>query len=37
VPAGVAAIPFVAVATDANGYSSEFSPAFDAIFEDDFD
>ena len=31
------AIPLVAVATDANGYSSEFSPAFDVIFEDDFD
>lgn len=36
-PPGVAGIPFVAVATDANGYSSEFSPAYDVIFEDDFD
>jgi len=36
-PPGVAAIPFIAVATDANGYSSELSPAFDVIFEDDFD
>ena len=36
-PTGVAGIPFVAVATDANGYSSEFSPAFDVIFEDDFE
>lgn len=37
VPAGIRTIPFVAVATDANGLSSEFSPAFDVIFEDDFD
>ncbi len=36
-PTGVAGIPFVAVATDANGYSSEFSPAYDVIFEDDFE
>ncbi len=36
-PAGQPGIPFVAVATDANGYSSEFSPAFDVIFEYDFD
>lgn len=36
-PPGSAAIPFVAAATDANGYSSEFSPAFDVIFEDDFE
>lgn len=35
-PPGVAGIPFVAVATDANGYSSEFSAAYDVIFEDDF-
>lgn len=35
--AAAQAIPFVAVATAANGYSSEFSPAFDVIFEDDFD
>jgi hypothetical protein len=34
---GVKAIPFVATATDSNGYSSELSPAFDVIFEDDFD
>lgn len=37
VPAGVRAIPFVATATDAEGHSSEFSPAFDVLFEDDFD
>lgn len=37
VPAGVRAIPFVATATDAGGHTSEFSPAFDLIFEDDFD
>lgn len=37
VPAGVRAIPLVAAATDAQGYSSELSPAFDVIFEDDFD
>ncbi|HET6546697.1 MAG TPA: hypothetical protein VFG55_08135 [Rhodanobacteraceae bacterium] len=37
IPPGAKAIPFVATATDANGYSSEFSPAFDVIFEDDFD
>lgn len=36
-PPGVRAIPLLAVATDANGYSSEFSPAFDVLFEDDFD
>ena len=36
-PAGVRGIPFVAVATSAAGYSSEFSPAFDVIFEHDFD
>ena len=36
-PPGIVAIPFVATATDANGYSSELSPAFDVIFEDDFD
>lgn len=34
---GTRALPFVAVATDADGYSSEFSPAFDVIFEDDFE
>lgn len=37
VPPGVRALPLVAVATDARGYSSEFSPAFDVIFEHDFD
>jgi hypothetical protein len=37
VPIGVRAIPFVATATDAGGRSSEFSPAFDVIFETDFD
>jgi len=37
VPAGVRAIPFVATATDAAGHTSEFSSAFDVIFEDDFD
>lgn len=36
-PPGIKAIPFVATATDANGYGSELSPAFDVIFEDDFD
>jgi hypothetical protein len=36
-PAGAHAIPFVATATDANGHSSELSPPFDVIFEDDFD
>lgn len=35
--AGVRAIPFVATATDADGHGSEFSPAFDVLFEDDFD
>ncbi len=35
-PPGVAGIPFIAMATDASGYSSEFSPAFDVIFEDSF-
>lgn len=37
VPAGTRAIPFVATATDAIGHTSEFSPAFDVIFEDDFE
>ncbi|MFO1507957.1 MAG: hypothetical protein U1F23_12945 [Lysobacterales bacterium] len=37
VPPGAKAIPFVATATDSNGYGSEFSPAFDVVFEDDFD
>jgi hypothetical protein len=37
VPAEVRAIPFVATATDAGGHTSEFSPAFDVIFETDFD
>lgn len=36
-PAGVDAIPFVAVATDADGHSSELSPALDVVFEDDFE
>ncbi|MGA9334079.1 MAG: hypothetical protein WBV39_07355 [Rudaea sp.] len=36
-PAGAKAIPFVAAATDANGRSSEFSPAADVIFENDFE
>lgn len=36
-PAGVRAIPFVVTATDADGHTSEFSPAFDVIFETDFD
>jgi hypothetical protein len=31
------ALPFVATATDSRGFSSEFSPAFDVLFEDDFD
>lgn len=37
IPIGAKAIPFVATATDANGRSSEFSPAWDVIFEHDFD
>lgn len=37
VPVGARAIPFVATATDANGHTSEFSPAFDVIFEDGFE
>lgn len=36
-PPGMNALPFVAVATDAAGYSSEFSGAYDVIFQDDFD
>jgi hypothetical protein len=36
-PAGAKAIPCVATATDALGRSSEFSPAYDVLFEDDFD
>ncbi|MBL0162833.1 MAG: hypothetical protein IPP82_04020 [Xanthomonadales bacterium] len=36
-PAGAKAVPCVATATDAMGHSSEFSPAFDVLFEDDFD
>lgn len=36
-PPGARAIPFVAAATDADGYSSELSPAFDVVFEDDFE
>jgi hypothetical protein len=37
VPPDVRAFPLIAVATDARGYSSELSPAFDVIFEHDFD
>ena len=37
VPPDVRAFPIVALATDARGYSSELSPAFDVIFEHDFD
>lgn len=37
IPAGVRAIPLVAAATDAQGFSSELSPAFDVIFEHDFE
>jgi hypothetical protein len=37
VPPGIRAIPFVASATDADGHSSELSPAFDVLFEDDFE
>jgi len=37
VPPGTRALPLVAAATDADGYSSELSPAFDVIFENDFD
>ena len=36
-PPGARAIPFVAAATDAAGRSSELSPAFDVLFEDDFE
>jgi hypothetical protein len=36
-PPGVAGIPFVAMATDADDHSSEFSRARDVLFEDDFD
>ena len=36
-PAGVQGIPFVATATSASGYTSEFSAAYDEIFEDDFE
>lgn len=36
-PAGVQGIPFVATATSAAGYTSEFTPAWDVIFEDDFE
>jgi hypothetical protein len=35
-PAGMRGIPFVAAATDANGYSSELTAAYDLIFEHDF-
>jgi hypothetical protein len=36
-PVGVAGIPFVATATSASGYTSEFAPAWDVIFEDNFE
>lgn len=36
IPAGVKGFPFVATATDANGYTSEFAVPFDVIFADDF-
>jgi hypothetical protein len=36
-PLGVQGIPFVATATDANGYTSEFSAAYDVIFADQFE
>lgn len=36
-PSGARALPLVAVATDADGYSSEFSAAYDVIFQNDFD
>jgi hypothetical protein len=36
-PAGARAIPFVATATDADGHTSEFSAAWDVIFEDDYE
>jgi len=37
VPSGVRGIPFVATATSASGYTSEFSAAWDVIFEDGFE
>ena len=37
VPPGAKALPCVATATDTGGKGSEFSPAFDVLFEDDFD
>lgn len=37
VPPGVRAPPLLAIATDASGRSSELSPAFGVLFEDDFD
>ena len=36
-PLNVKGIPFVATATSASGYSSEFSAAYDVIFEDGFE
>ena len=36
-PPGAKGIPFVATATSATGYGSELSPAWDVIFEDDFE
>ena len=35
-PADVRGVPFVAAATDANGYSSELTAAYDLIFQHDF-
>lgn len=37
IPDNVAAIPLVAIATDAGFHSSEISPAFDVIFADEFE
>jgi len=36
-PPNVVGIPFVATATDAEGYTSEFVAAYDVIFEDQFE
>lgn len=36
-PPNTRALPFIACATDAAGYSSEFTAAYDVIFEDDFE
>jgi len=37
IPVGVQGMPFVATATSASGYTSEFSAAWDVIFEDEFE